>query len=377
MDPTRFLNHNQMKTNRLFFILAAILFISVACGPDIDIPDQDDDTGNGVQPGDINELSDVPYPTAGGPKVPTLLTTGYFSEQVIAEGITLYSLEKTEDVTNKPQSVRVLEVDLDNPNYKIVFKSLAPGRSITSAQGKASSKTIACVNAAYEQDAIYNKTNGAVFQPDNGRVEPGHLRFWKHEAALVGDGKRKVGIIYGAKGFPTTAQGIKAGGIQAYEIYEKLTEPNIFASAPMLIDNYLPVGTTFVPSAYDGSNFSGLDGEDYRRHQGVRHPRTAVALTADNDLLLITVDGRYDEDQTQKSGRYTSPAKAVGMSARELTNFIAKHFNPQWAINMDGGGSTSLYIKGKGIVNHVCNDGSTWTTPVERQLSTFLLVQTN
>lgn len=367
MDPTRFLNHNQMKTNRLFFILAAIIFISVACGPDIDIPDQGDDTGNGVQPGDINELSVVPYPVAGGPKVPTLLTTGYFSEQVIAEGITLYSLEKKEDVTNQPQSVRVLEVDLDNPKYKIVFNSLAPGRSTTSAQGKLSSKTIACVNAAYEQDAIYNKTNGRVFEPDGGRVAPGHLRFWKHEAALVGDGQRKVGIIYGAKGYPTTAAGIKAGGIQAYEIYEKLTEPNIFASAPMLIDNYFPVGTAFVPSAYDGSNFSGLDGEDYRRHQGVRHPRTAVALTADNDMLFITVDGRYS-------------GKAEGMSAKELTNFIAKHFNPQWAINMDGGGSTSMYIKGMGIVNHVCNEDkngkSTWEIPYERFLSTFLLVQT-
>jgi len=360
-----------MKTNRLFFILAAIFFISVACDPyKIDIPDSGNEDVGGVTDGDGNasdeDVSAVTYPVAGGPKVPTLLTTGYFSEQVITEGITYYSLEKTEDVTKSPQSVRVLEVDLDNPKYKIVFKFA--GRSKTSAIGKLSSKTIACINAAYEQDAIYNKTDGAVHVPEGGRVGPGHLRFWKHEAALVGDGQRKVGIIYGAKGFPTTAAGIREGGIQAYEIYEKLTEPNIFASSPMLIDNYDPVGTRFVPSAYDDWTIKqfeqSFDGEDYRRHQGVRHPRTAVALTADNDLLLITVDGRYS-------------GKAEGMSARELTNFIAKHFNPQWAINMDGGGSTSLYVKELGgIVNHVCNGNSTWDTPDERMLSTFLLVQT-
>lgn len=41
-----------------------------------------------------------------------------------------------------------------------------------------------------------------------------------------------------------------------------------------------------------GINLNSLDGEDYRRHQGVRHPRTAVALTEQNKLLLVTVDGR-------------------------------------------------------------------------------------
>ena len=36
-----------------------------------------------------------------------------------------------------------------------------------------------------------------------------------------------------------------------------------------------------------------FDYEDYRRHQGVRHPRTVVAVTEDKDLLLVTIDGRW------------------------------------------------------------------------------------
>jgi exopolysaccharide biosynthesis protein len=69
------------------------------------------------------------------------------------------------------------------------------------------------------------------------------------------------------------------------------------------------------------------------------------------------------------------------MSARELTKFIAKHFNPKWAINMDGGGSSSMYIDGHGcavnnIVNYPCNDGDgVWDQVGQRMLSTFFLVE--
>ena len=40
-----------------------------------------------------------------------------------------------------------------------------------------------------------------------------------------------------------------------------------------------------------------------------------------------------------------------------------KWFNPQYALNMDGGGSTTLCVKGEGdpdthVVNYPCNDVS-------------------
>ncbi|WP_290396355.1 phosphodiester glycosidase family protein [uncultured Bacteroides sp.] len=70
---------------------------------------------------------------------------------------------------------------------------------------------------------------------------------------------------------------------------------------------------------------AGMDYEDKNRHRGVRHPRTAITLTEDWDLLLITVDGC-------RSGQ------SEGMNAKELTGFIVKYFSPQYALNMDGGG---------------------------------------
>ena len=50
-------------------------------------------------------------------------------------------------------------------------------------------------------------------------------------------------------------------------------------------------------------------------------------------------------------------SKAEGMNARELTKFLVHYFNPQWALNMDGGGSTTMCVKGYGdastnIVNY-------------------------
>jgi exopolysaccharide biosynthesis protein len=110
----------------------------------------------------------------------------------------------------------------------------------------------------------------------------------------------------------------------------------------MLIDNFNPVGESFA-GFYSEDAMTKFNYEDYVRHQGVRHPRTVVASTADDHLLLIVVDGRRD-------------GISEGMSARELTRFLVTNFNPQYAINMDGGGSTTLCVEGQGDPNtHVVN----------------------
>lgn len=69
---------------------------------------------------------------------------------------------------------------------------------------------------------------------------------------------------------------------------------------------------------------------------GGRNPRTAVGYTADNNLIIVTVDGR------EKA--------SVGMTLYELANFM-KSIGCYNAMNLDGGGSTVLYVNGK-VVNH-------------------------
>jgi exopolysaccharide biosynthesis protein len=42
-------------------------------------------------------------------------------------------------------------------------------------------------------------------------------------------------------------------------------------------------------------------------------------------------------------------------------------------LNLDGGGSTTMYVKGKGVVNHG-SDG-TWDTPKERAVNSIIYLK--
>ena len=84
-----------------------------------------------------------------------------------------------------------------------------------------------------------------------------------------------------------------------------------------------------------------------------RHPRTAVGMTADKQLLLVTVDGR------QWISR--------GMTLQELAELM-KSLGAVTAINLDGGGSTTMSIKG--LVVNSPSDG------IERSVADALVVKT-
>lgn len=74
---------------------------------------------------------------------------------------------------------------------------------------------------------------------------------------------------------------------------------------------------------------------------GGRNPRSAIGYTADNNLVLVAVDGRE--------------GSSIGMTLMELGNFM-KSIGCTNAINLDGGGSTVMYVKGN-VVNHPAQRG--------------------
>jgi muramoyltetrapeptide carboxypeptidase len=67
-----------------------------------------------------------------------------------------------------------------------------------------------------------------------------------------------------------------------------------------------------------------------------RHPRTALGVRADGTFLLVTVDGRQAD-------------WSVGMSLPELTDLLLD-LGAVDAINLDGGGSTTMVVDGE-VVN--------------------------
>ena len=87
-----------------------------------------------------------------------------------------------------------------------------------------------------------------------------------------------------------------------------------------------------------------------------KHPRSAIATTKDGRILLIAVDGRAE-------------GHAVGMSLQELAHFI-KVLGGRTALNLDGGGSTTLYINGE-ILNHP-SDNHTFDHQGERSIPNII-----
>ena len=76
-----------------------------------------------------------------------------------------------------------------------------------------------------------------------------------------------------------------------------------------------------------------------------KHPRSAIYTTNDGKIVLLTVDGR-------------SKGNAAGVSIPELMHLI-RVLGGYDALNLDGGGSTTLWIEGTngtGVVNYPCDN---------------------
>jgi len=87
-----------------------------------------------------------------------------------------------------------------------------------------------------------------------------------------------------------------------------------------------------------------------------RHPRSCLCETSDNSILFIAIDGRSES--------------ASGMSLGETQQLLLR-LNCRNAINLDGGGSTTLWVNDgveKRIVNHPSD------TAGERPVANALLI---
>lgn len=244
----------------------------------------------------------------------------------VADGIVYYAFSGTDVISGSPQQVFIIDWDTTNPSYCLRY-TWSEKPSITSDVFRRENAVVA-LNAAYEPESTVVKVGGHYFScMPNDKVMTTPVPNWKSEAAVYADATgRNIRISFAGKG--KTIEEQRAA-------YSASEWDNIFTSSPMLIDDYSPVGAAFVDSTLTKEQLAEYNYEDPIRHQGVRHPRTAVALTEDGHFIMIAVDGRRK-------------GVSEGMSARELTRFIEYHFHPQYALNMDGGGSTTLCVRGDG-----------------------------
>ncbi|WP_460687353.1 phosphodiester glycosidase family protein [Niabella aquatica] len=169
----------------------------------------------------------------------------------------------------------------------------------------------------------FTKVNGTVVNMN--RKEKDEKPDFHQKAAVVID-KGKLNIR-------------KWDGLVNWE--EWLNEPDVMLNGPLLL----------------------LNGQDEQLDSGSfnvnRHPRTAVGITENGSVIMLVVDGR-------------SPNSA-GMNLFELTR-IMRWLGCISAINFDGGGSSALWVKDRGIVNYP-SDNKKWDHEGERKVANILYLK--
>ena len=81
----------------------------------------------------------------------------------------------------------------------------------------------------------------------------------------------------------------------------------------------------------------------WKKFYNRRHPRSVMGQDADGGVWLVVVDGRF-------------PGEAEGMTIAELTD-LCKRLGLTEALNLDGGGSSTLWTLPDGVINHPCDNG--------------------
>ena len=133
---------------------------------------------------------------------------------------------------------------------------------------------------------------------------------------------------------------------------------NILAAGPVLIDE----GKSVDHDAYTNGMVDNAGGKPvgafYTYTQ--RHPRTAIGTDKKGNVYLVVVDGR-------------SKGNAEGVTITELTKICA------WlgmcdAINLDGGGSSSMWTLEEGTVSYPCRNKK-FDHEGERRVSSCVIVK--
>lgn len=224
------------------------------------------------------------------------------------DGVTLYSITQT---SPRPNNIRLLSIDLANPNIKFRNSQRDPG--LPNGDETITQTTRQFTNEQSAQIAI----NTSFFRLDNG----GQALPTNNNGLLVSDGDKispwdatnQVGINLSSTNVPTlvTAPSSRPTG------YETTPTGIALYNAVRGSDRLLNNGTNVAPadSTVAGA-FLNLN------------PRTAMGYTADNKLLLATIDGR-------QSGF------SEGMYLREVADLL-KSYGATQAMNLDGGGSTTM-----------------------------------
>jgi len=252
-----------------------------------------------------------------------------WKKEKLASGVHLKTFWFNKSLFNSNQNVSIVEIKQKRGLFfdlgydpKILLK--------TSDFGK-QNNALAALNGTFFDIANggsvdYIRADGQVINENRlGRIgnRAGH-----QESALVFN-KGKLSIL-------------KWNGQQNWE--QSIEAEDVMVSGPLLILNQI------VEKLDTANSFNKT-----------RHPRTVVAITKNNRVLLISVDGRNEN--------------SAGMNLFELTKLM-RWLNARDAINLDGGGSTTLWLNNygeNGVVNFP-SDNRKWDHEGQRKVANVVLL---
>lgn len=233
----------------------------------------------------------------------------------IKKGI-VWKQANIQGIFESQQEINIIEINLKKHSKKIHLAALPKSREKTST-------------LAQQHDAIL-ALNGGFFDMKNG----GAVDFIKVNHQIVNTTVTKSARANAYLAFDRKKLLITNDSTQIGDY------PNVLLAGPLLLKD----GRSY-PLSKNAFNDN-------------RHPRTAIALKG-NTLIFLTVDGRN--------------AKSQGLTLGELEK-IFRWYGCQSAMNLDGGGSTTMYIKGQpdnGIVNYP-SDNKLFDHQGERAVSNII-----
>lgn len=229
-----------------------------------------------------------------------------WTKQKLSKGVWLKHHWFEASLFGANQNINILEIKLKGKN-KLDVAAVPDSRKLTSDFGN-EYEAIAGINGTFFDmknggSVDYIRVDG---QPVNEtRLPKNNKRSFHQKSAIVINGQKLSIAVW-----DSTA---------AWE--QNLSGEDVMVTGPLLVQDH---------------QLAFMDTISFYK---ARHPRTAVALKG-NRVFLVTVDGRNKN--------------SAGMSLPELATFL-KWMGMDDALNLDGGGSTTMWVKNftdGGVVNH-------------------------
>ncbi len=227
-----------------------------------------------------------------------------------------------------PQNINILVINLHKRDFSILYN---PKKNVIVSKQAVNAAALAAVNGGFFNikdggSATYIKTGGLIIDADTARK-------WSRNSNMTG------AVLIDKKGH------VAIDPAMTNSFYNEHPElQDVLITGPLLITRK---GKMQLPSTSLVKN---------------KHPRTAIGKIGNHKIILVTLDGRTDQ--------------ASGVTLNELADIMSL-LRCKDAVNLDGGGSTTMWISGKpfnGIVNMPC-DNKKFDHAGERKVSDILIIK--